>query len=458
MEETRNEDIAELCRRQKEYFAAHSTRDYNFRVRQLKKLRDVIIKYDPAIKDALRKDLHKSPEEVYLTEISIVLQELNYHIRHLKKWMRTEKVKTPVHLWPSKSRIVSEPLGSSLIIAPWNYPFQLLINPLVGALSAGCTAVLKPSPYVPNISGLMEKMIAEAFPPELVTLVQGGRDVNSALLEQPFDIIFFTGSPDLGRLVMHAAADKLIPVVLELGGKSPCIVDRDADITIAARRIAWGKTVNAGQTCIAPDYLFVHKDVKDELIAGIRDNINSMYGKDTRSSDHFPRIVNEKAFTRLEKLMDHGSIFSGGERDREARYIAPTIIDGVKPEYPIMGEEIFGPLLPVMTFSKLREVEDYVNSREKPLALYFFGDEKKGRQLMERVPFGGGCINEILLHIANHHMPFGGVGGSGQGRYHGKESFTAFSHRKSVVIGTTLLDLPFRYAPFRQFKLIRKIL
>ncbi len=458
MEESRREIIAEGCRSQKEYFESGKTREYDFRISQLKALRDVIIKYDGALKDALWEDLHKSPEEVYLTEISIVLQELNFHIKHLGKWMKPEKVKTPVHLWPSRSRIVPEPLGSALIIAPWNYPFQLLINPLVGALSAGCTAVLKPSPYVPRISQVMEEMIAEAFPPELVTVFQGGREVNTALLDQPFDIIFFTGSPDLGRLVMHSAADKLIPVVLELGGKSPCVVDRDADLDIAARRIAWGKTVNAGQTCIAPDYLFAHKDIKDELIRKIDENIRSMYGSDPSASPHFPRIVNEKAFDRLEKLMNHGSIHSGGERDREERYISPTIIDSVKPEHPIMGEEIFGPLLPVMTFSDPGEVADYVNSGEKPLAFYFFGKERRGKELMEKVPFGGGCINEILLHIANHHMPFGGVGGSGQGRYHGKESFTAFSHRKSLVIGSTRLDLPFRYVPFRQFSMIRKLL
>ena len=349
-------------------------------------------------------------------------------------------------------------MGTVLIAAPWNYPFQLLINPLVGAISAGCCSVLKPSPYTPCTAGLMEKMITEAFNPRYITLFQGGREVNRHLFQTHFDLIFYTGSPYVGRVVMEAASKNLTPVILELGGKSPCIVDKDADLEMAARRIAWGKTINAGQTCIAPDYLFAHVSIKDRLLDEIALSFKKMHGEDIKKSLYYPRIVNNRAMERLADLMNHGRIHSGGEIDRKERYIAPTIIDGVKAEYPVMQEEIFGPILPVMTFKDTEEVISHIKADEKPLAFYYFGPEKKAEALLKQIPSGGGCLNDTLMHIANHHLPFGGVGNSGMGKYHGKNSFHAFSNRRSIVKTPTWLDMPFRYAPFKYFGLIKRIL
>ncbi|MDC7226928.1 MAG: aldehyde dehydrogenase family protein [Spirochaetales bacterium] len=455
MEITDKETIISLFNKQKNWNAANK-HDYNDRIDRLKRLKSGVIKYEQRIKDALWTDLHKSPEESYLTEIYLIIKEIDYHIKHLKRWMKPMRVKTPFYMFPSNSVIEYEPLGTSLIIAPWNYPFQLLINPLVGALSSGCTAILKPSPYVPKVSEIIQEMITEYFRSEEVAVCQGGRDVNQSLFKLSFDIIFFTGSPMLGKTVMRAAAENLTPVVLELGGKSPCIVDKDADINIAARRIAWGKTVNAGQTCIAPDYLLAHQEIKDRLISRIAENIEEMFGSDIKSNQYYPRIVNEKAMNRLQTLMKHGNIYSGGEVSLEERYITPTIIDGSEPQHPIMQEEIFGPILPVMTFTERAEVISYVNGHEKPLALYYFGDKKNGKDLMSQIPFGGGCINDTVMHIANHNLPFGGVGNSGLGKYHGRESFKAFSNAKSILITPVFMDLPFRYPPFRSFDFIKK--
>ncbi len=424
----------------------------------LKRLKSFINKYEKQIQDALWKDLHKSAEEAWLTEISIVTQEIDNHIRHLKKWMKPEKVPTPLHLLPSKGYIQPEPLGVVLIAAPWNYPFQLLMNPLVGAISAGCCAVLKPSPYTPHIAEIMETMITEAFNPRHITLFQGGRDVNQHLFHTRFDLIFYTGSPFVGKIVMEAAAENLTPVILELGGKSPCIVDKEADLKVAAKRIAWGKTINAGQTCIAPDYLFVHESIKDRLLNRIAESIKEMHGRNIRKSPYYPRIVNNLAMERLQRLMQHGRIHTGGEVDPDERFIAPTIIDEVEPDFPVMQEEIFGPLLPVMTFTDTDDVVQYVNSHEKPLAFYYFGPGKKAKKLLQEIPSGGGCINDTLMHITNHHLPFGGVGNSGMGKYHGKDSFHAFSNRRAIVTTPTWLDMPFKYAPFKYFSLIKKIL
>jgi aldehyde dehydrogenase (NAD+) len=367
-------------------------------------------------------------------------------------------VATPLPLLPSSSRIFFEPLGTALIIAPWNYPFQLLMNPLVGAISSGCCALLKPSPYTPNIAGVMEELVTEIFDPGHVAVVQGGREVNQILLEQRFDVIFFTGSPTLGKIVMQAAAKNLTPVVLELGGKSPCIVDAGANIKLAARRIAWGKCINAGQTCIAPDYLFVHHSVKDRLVSGIANAIEEMYGKEIKQSRFFPRIVNDQAMERLQKLMQHGKISYGGEVDLSQKFIAPTVIEDIQPDFPIMQEEIFGPLLPLMTFENLDKVVDFINAHEKPLAFYYFGNNKVAKDILSKTTSGGGCINDTLMHIANHHLPFGGVGNSGMGGYHGKFSFQAFSHSRAIVNSPVWIDLPFKYAPFKFFRWIKKIL
>jgi aldehyde dehydrogenase (NAD+) len=458
MEDTSKNVIENMLKSQKDFFATNQTKNLKFRIENLKKFKAAIQKYEKKITDALWTDLHKSYEEAYLTEISIVAQEINNHIKHLRCWAKPKRVHTPIHLLPSSSKIFYEPLGIALIIAPWNYPFQLLMNSVVGAISSGCCAMLKPSPYTPNVAKAMDEMVIDTFNPNYIGMVQGSRKVNEILLEQRFDIIFFTGSPSVGKVVMKAASEYLTPVVLELGGKSPCIVDKDANIEIAANRIAWGKTINAGQTCIAPDYLFVHESVKDDLIQKIASTIEKTFGTDIQQSKYFPRIVNQQAFERLEKLMKHGIIRFGGKTDKDDKYISPTIIDDIKPEFPIMQEEIFGPILPVMTFSKIDEALTYINSNEKPLAFYYFGNNKKAKEVLAKSTSGGACINDTLLHIANHHMPFGGVGNSGLGKYHGKESFLAFTNRRGVVISPVWIDFPFKYVPFKNFKWVKKII
>jgi len=458
MEETPLETIAGLPGKQRAFYSTGITRDIRFRKEKLKAFRNAVEKYEKRISDALWHDLHKSPEESFLTEISLVLQEIRLHLAHLEEWSAPRRVETPLHLFPSTSRILYEPLGVSLIIAPWNYPFLLLMSPLVGAISAGCCAVVKPSPYTPSVAAVMEQMIRETFSPEYITTVQGGRAVNTELLRQRWDVIFFTGSPALGKTVMRAASEHLTPVVLELGGKSPCIVDQGANLKVAASRIAWGKTINAGQTCIAPDYLLVHHSLKDELLPLIGEAFIRMYGPDIKKSRHYPRIVNQEAFNRLTRLMQHGRIVSGGETDPQERYIAPAIIDGIEKDFPVMQEEIFGPILPVLTFETTEEAISFVNSREKPLAFYYFGPNVKAGEVFRQTTSGGGCINDTIMHIVNHNLPFGGVGNSGTGKYHGLESFLAFSNQRSVVRTTPLIDLPFKYVPFRYFRLLRKIL
>lgn len=457
MQDTSRSTIENLIANQRSFFATHQTKDIAFRLTQLKKFKAVIQQYETQIAEALWLDLHKSFEEAYLTEISMVVQELDNHIRHLKQWSKPKRVPTPLHLIPSTSRIYYEPLGVSLIVAPWNYPFQLLLNPLVGAISAGCTALLKPSPYTPHIALLMEKMLGEIFNPNYVAFAQGGREVNQILLEQRYDLIFFTGSPMLGKIVMKAAAEHLTPVVLELGGKSPCIVDENADIKIAARRIAWGKCINAGQTCIAPDYLLIHRKVKDEFLKQIPLEIASLYGADIKTSQFFPRIVNDQAVQRLQKLMQHGTIVYGGEVDASQKFIEPTLIDAVQPDFPIMQEEIFGPILPIITYDTLSEALAFVQAQEKPLAFYYFGQNDTAKEVLRQTTSGGGCINDTLMHIANHHMPFGGVGNSGMNKYHGKESFVAFSNARAITFAATWIDLPLKYPPFTYFKWVKKI-
>lgn len=458
MKDTSRNALENMLQQQRAYFATNETKSVDFRLKMLKKFRATILKYEIKIAEALWKDLHKSYEEAYLTEVSIVLQEINYHIKHLRRWAKPQRVSTPFHLKPSSSKIFYEPLGASLIIAPWNYPFQLLMNSLVGSISAGNCAILKPSPYTLATALVMEDLIKECFNPNYIGLVQGSRKTNTLLLEQKFDIIFFTGSPYVGKIVMQAAAKHLTPVVLELGGKSPSIVDKEANLAIAAKRIIWGKLINAGQTCIAPDYVFVQESIKEELLKHIYQNIENMYGKEIQESKYFSRIVNEKAFDRLEKLMKHGNITFGGEINKKDRFIAPTIIDNIKPEYPIMQEEIFGPILPILTFKEIDEVIDYVNSNEKPLAFYYFGKNKQAIEVLRQTTSGGGCINDTLMHITNHKLPFGGVGNSGIGKYHGKRSFLAFSNQRAIVSTPTWIDLPVKYVPFKYFKYIKRII
>lgn len=458
MEDSSTSSILNMLKKQKEFFQTHETKNVSFRIENLKKFRNAIDKYEKKISDALWTDLHKSYEEAYLTEISIVKGEIKNHLKNLKKWARPIKVSTPLPLLPSKSRLIFEPLGVSLIIAPWNYPFHLLMNPLVGAISAGCTAILKPSPYTPTVATVMEELITDTFDESYIGVVQGGRDVNKLLLDQRFDVIFFTGSPSLGKIVMKAASEYLTPVILELGGKSPCIVDKDANLITAAKRIAWGKTINAGQTCIAPDYLLVHEQVKDELITRTIAHLEKMYGKDYQQNKFYPRIVNSQALERLQNFTLQGKISYGGELNSEEKFMSPTIIEEVKPDYPVMKEEIFGPILPVMTFQKLSEAINFINENEKPLALYYFGKNKSAKEVLRKTSSGGGCINDTLMHIVNHNLPFGGVGNSGLGKYHGRESFKAFSNARSLVYSPTWIDIPLKYAPYKSFNLLKRIL
>ncbi len=458
IENTSTAEIKGFVEAQRRYFASNVTLDRKFRKQQLKKLRNALQEWEKPLCEALWNDLHKSAEEAIMTELSIVSGEIRNHLTHLRGWMKSCRVCTPLKMTPSRSRVVSEPLGNALIISPWNYPVQLLLNPLVGAISAGCTAILKPSPYVPNVSRVIEEMITSTFSKEYIAVVQGNRDVNSALLNERFDIIFFTGSPVLGRKVMAAAAKNLTPVILELGGKSPCIVDKEADIEIAARRIAWGKTLNAGQTCIAPDYLLIHRSRENEFVEAFRKALMHLHGKDIKASKHYVRMVSDKAFERVSGYIKDGNIALGGWTDAKERYIEPTLLKDVDPASPVMQEEIFGPVLPMIPFEERSEALEFVRKREKPLALYYFGKVKDGKEFIRLTSAGGSCINDTIMHIANENMPFGGVGNSGMGHYHGKLSFDAFSHRRSVVTTPTWLDLPFRYMPYKMFALVKKLL
>ena len=462
------EQILEIAESQRSLFKSGTTLDLSFRISMLKKLQTALDKWEKPLADALWSDLHKSYEEAYLTELSIVKGEVKNHIKHLKSWAKPKRKATPIKMFPSRSRIVSEPLGNTLIMSPWNYPVQLLLNPLVGAISAGCTAILKPSPYVPNVSEVISNMIADTFDSNYIATIQGNRDINQELLSHRFDLIFFTGSPSLGKLVMEAASKYLTPVVLELGGKSPCIVDKDADISTAAKRIAWGKTLNSGQTCIAPDYLLIHEDVKGKFIEAFAKSIKELHGKDITKSKHYVRIVNDRSFERIKGYLADGDIVYGGRTNAEDRFIEPTLLDthidltGSNANEKanakkVLTEEIFGPVFPIITFNDRSEAVEYINNREKPLALYYFGKEMNGIDVIRKTSSGGACINDTIMHIANENIPFGGVGNSGMGSYHGEESFKVFSHRRSVVTTGTWIDLPFRYMPYRMFGLVKKI-
>lgn len=467
MENTSTEKIINILQDQREFFKSGATLGIPFRKQMLNKLLDAMEKWESRIADALWTDLHKSYEEAYLTELSIVKGEIRNHIKKVSRWARRKKVHSPLKLFPSRTFIVKEPLGCSLIISPWNYPVQLLLNPLVGSISAGCTAVLKPSPYVPNVSKVIEDMISETFESRYIAVVQGNRQVNAILLEQRWDLIFFTGSPALAKTVMASAAKNLTPVVLELGGKSPCIIDKTADINVAAKRLAWGKTLNSGQTCIAPDYILIHENVKEKFVEAFAKEIKALHGEDIKADRHYVRMVNDKAFQRVTDYFKDGDIIYGGHTDAQERFIEPTIIDNVALDSPVMTEEIFGPILPMITISChpeqsegtfTQQVIDFVTKREKPLAFYYFGKESDGWEIIRRTSSGGGCINDVIMHIANENAPFGGVGNSGMGRYHDKESFEAFSHTRTIVATGNWIDLPFRYMPYKMFKLVKKIL
>ena len=474
MNNTPSDKIIEIHSKQKEFFKSEATLDIKFRKQMLKKFLEAMEKWEQRISEALWTDLHKSYEEAYLTEISIVKSEIRTHIKKLSCWAKRRKVCSPLKLFPSRSYIVKEPLGCTLIVSPWNYPVQLLLNPLVGAISAGCTAVLKPSPYVPNVSKVIEEMISETFDEKYIAVVQGNRTVNTALLDLRWDLIFFTGSPDLGRTVMAAAAKNLTPVILELGGKSPCIIDKDADIKRTAKRLAWGKTLNSGQTCIAPDYILIHEAVKDTFVKEFAAAIKELHGEDIKADKHYVRMVNDKAFERVSSYLNDGDIIYGGRTDAQERFIEPTLLDNVALDSPVMTEEIFGPVFPMITIRESHpdllcyperseesfedKVINFVTQREKPLAFYYFGKESKGWEMIRKTSSGGGCINDVIMHIANENVPFGGVGNSGMGRYHDRESFEVFSHTRSIIATSNWIDLPFRYMPYKMFGLVKKIL
>jgi aldehyde dehydrogenase (NAD+) len=453
------QDIITTLGLQRQYFNEGKTKNISHRLEFLKRLEQSILKHEKDIMEALRKDLNKAPFEAYATEIGMVLEEIRFVTKHLRGWARPRQVRTPITNFPSVSRIYSEPFGTVLIMSPWNYPFQLAISPLAGAIAAGNCAIVKPSNYSPNTSAVIELILSEVFPKEYVSVIQGGREANKTLLEQKFDYIFFTGSVTVGKLVMRAASEHLTPVTLELGGKSPCIVDETANLELAAKRIIWGKFLNSGQTCVAPDYLLVHHSVKEALLKKMKKYIHQFYGDDACMNDNFPKIINEKHFDRLLDLMNNENIVIGGTSSRERNQISPTILNNINWNSPVMAEEIFGPILPVLEFKNLGEVITMVNNHPKPLALYYFTSKKENeRRIINGISYGGGCINDTIMHLATSHMPFGGVGDSGMGRYHGKDSFDTFSHKKSVLKKANWLDVPLRYPPYKDhLKTLKKL-
>lgn len=412
----------------------------------LQRLGDAIRTNEKAIIDALHRDLNKSEFEAYSSEIGILLHEINYTLKHLHRWMRPVKVKTPLTHIGSASRIYYEPYGVVLIIAPWNFPFQLAINPLIGAIAAGNSAIIKPSELTPQTSSIIASIMKQTFDSSYVAVVEGGAETSSELLKERTDYIFYTGGETVGRIVMEAAAKHLTPVTLELGGKSPCIVHSDANLALAAKRIAWGKFMNAGQTCIAPDYIYVQESVKESFIEHLKVAIEQLYGKQPLLNPNFTHIVNEKHFNRLTSLMQDGKIVHGGNYDEHNQCIEPTLLTDVSRNNAIMQQEIFGPLMPILTYQHLDDVITELKQQEKPLALYLFSQNKSLQQsVIHQLPFGGGCINDTVYHFTNPYLPFGGTGNSGMGAYHGKHSFQLFSHKKSVLKQSTRFDLPFRY-------------
>ncbi len=445
--------LDELIKRQDQYFQTGATRSYEFRRQQLQKLLQVTRLHERAILDALSKDLRKHETEAYLAEIGIVYAEISDALKHLKCWMKPRKVGSPLTVFPARSRIVPEPLGRSLIISPWNYPYQLTIAPLIGAIAAGNVAVIKPSEMAPHTAIVLEKLVNENFAPEYLHVRNGGVELSQQLLDRRWDHIFFTGSTAVGKVIAAAAAKHLTPCTLELGGKSPCLVSRKANLDVTARRIIFGKFLNAGQTCVAPDYILVEDVVHDALIVALRKEITLRFGTDPLRNEQLPRIINERHFQRLSRLIEPGKVNFGGRSDPGQLLIEPTLMTGVQTQDPVMQEEIFGPVLPIIPVKDLEQAKKFILGFEKPLALYLFSDDAAEHQdIIGSVSFGGGCINDTLMHLANPNLPFGGVGASGIGAYHGQHSFDAFSHKKAVLVNGTAIDLPVRYFPWMRSK------
>ena len=453
---TNKQAIIDVVEKQRNYFNSSATLFYEFRIKQLHHLKRTIEKYEPQIIKALNDDLGKSEFESYLSEVGFVLLDLSHTIKDLKKWMKSKRVKTPFILQPASSKVYFSPLGVNLIIAPFNYPFQLALSPLIAAIAAGNTAVIKASELTPNVSQIIHDLINEAFASEYIAFIEGEVPETTLLLEQKFDHIFFTGSPRVGSIVMSAAAKHLTPVTLELGGKSPCVVEKDANIDIAVKRIVFGKFLNAGQTCVAPDYVMVHKDIKEQFVNKLSERINTIYGDDSSISKDYGRIISQAHFKRLVDLIDSNKVVVGGQFDEANKFIAPTVMKNVSLEDAIMKDEIFGPILPVLEYSQLDDVFNVVNQlSQHPLSAYIFSEDKNTQEnFINGIQFGGGCINHCLQHLVNFNLPFGGVGNSGIGSYHGFSGFEQFSHKKSMFKAVTWFDLfSLLYPPYNKIKL-----
>ncbi|WP_430408733.1 aldehyde dehydrogenase [Kordia sp.] len=443
-------NCAEIVLAQKKYFATGRTKNVQYRKMLLKKLLKEVQKRENDICDALYADFKKPKFEAVMTETGIITSELRFTIRKLKSWAKAKRVFPSLLNFPSKDRIHSEPFGTTLIIAPWNYPYQLALSPLIGAVAAGNTVVLKPSELTPNTATVLEEIITEVFEKDHVTVVKGGVPVSQKLLAERWDYIFFTGSVHVGKIVAKAAAPNLTPVTLELGGKNPCIVDIHTDFELAAKRIVWGKFLNAGQTCIAPDYLIVQAQAKFDFTKALIEEIHKTFGENPQESPDFARIVSEKNFDRLASMIKEDEVLVGGSTDKDNLYIAPTVLDEPAFDSEAMKDEIFGPILPIQVYSSLEDISNIIERYEKPLALYVFSkDNKFANRMITSYSFGGGAINDTIMHFGNHRLPFGGVGESGMGAYHGKLSFDTFSHKKSVIKKANWLDIPVRYAPYK---------
>jgi aldehyde dehydrogenase (NAD+) len=453
-------DIKTLFEKQKQFYKSSQTLDVDYRITQLQNLRTCVSEYEKALCDALQSDFGKPEIETYVTEIVTVLHEIDFHIKNLNGWAAPKKVSEYLLNFPSRNRVYRDPFGVTLIIGAWNYPVHLVFMPLIGAISGGNTAIIKPSEMAPATSSLISKMISDSFDPEYITVVEGGIETNKELLEQPFDKIFFTGSTRVGKIVMEAAARHLTPVTLELGGKSPAIVHKDADLEVAARRIWWGKTVNAGQTCVAPDYLLIHETVKDEFISHSKKTLTHFFPDGFKGGENYTRIVNHSHFDRISGLLKDVNFLIEGDRNRDERIIEPSLVDGVDLNHVLMEEEIFGPVLPVLTYKTDDEALRILSEKRNPLSLYLFTNSSDfEKMIIKNVPFGGGCVNETIAHLGNPNLPFGGVGSSGMGSYHGKHSYLTFSRAKSVMNKPAWPDPDLRYPPYEgKLEWVKKLL
>ncbi len=459
------ESIRNLVSAQRAFFNSGKTRPVSFRRAMLKKLRKAILLHEKEILSAVHTDLGKSDFEAFTTEITLVLREIQVMLHSLKRWTKPERRSAGIFNFPGSARVYHDPHGVCLVMSPWNYPFQLTIMPVVGAIAGGNTVIVKPSAYAPATQDLLADILAETFEPEYIAAVRGGREANQHLLEQHFDYIFFTGGIQVGSIVMEKASKHLTPVTLELGGKSPCIIAPDADINLTAKRIAWGKCINSGQTCVAPDYILAHRSIRDEFVEKLRSCITDFYGTEPHTNPEFPHIINRKHFDRLTALITDAqkagaTLVSGGRTVPETMHIEPAVFTGVSRDNPLMQEELFGPLVPVLEWDSEEELTGTLLERPRPLAFYVFTRNNAfSKRLMERIPFGGGCINDTVMHLASHALPFGGTGTSGMGAYHGESSFRTFTREKSVVKKGFLVDVPLRYAPFTgKYRAFRRFL